>query len=372
MRIPLNVFRLVPLCIGILASLTGAEAQEPVGVFRTEIKELHIEAQEGMYFHPPRAKAKAGSRLELNFYNADPNDMPHNVCLVAPGALAEIQQASLAIDSGAEARGFVPDHEAVLAHSELVGSGESSRFSFQFPEDARGVYYLVCTFPGHAGMMYTPLYVGSNYRLSLLEDPEVSPIAKQRESAKLAAIENVERPSVLRAIMDDTGPATILVALPNDMNFCWDAGSCRLRYAWTGKFANPMPHFAGNGSKRPEILGDEFWRSRPGERTIGVAPMDEAEERPKYLGYDLEDGIPTFRYRVKGSEVRERITEEEGSLKWTIEVVGSPEKTDWSVLAPESELANIVATKGRREGDELLFSRKDGQAFEVSISPNQQ
>ena len=358
-------------CLAAIGLMTGASAADtPEGSVRTEIAEINLEAREGLVFYPARAKAKAGSLLTVHFYNADPNDMPHNVCLVAPGKLAEIQQASLAIDSGAEARGFVPDSPAILAHSELVGAEERTSFSFQLPEEARDIYYLVCTFPGHSMVMYSPLYVGTGPKLTLAEDPEVSPVVRQKEMNRMAALQAAERPSMRRVIMDDTGPASILVALPGGLNYCWDASSCRLRYAWKGAFANPFPHYDGNGAKRPVILGDEFWRSLPGETVSGVRPSGSDPVQTDYLGYDLEDGIPTFRYRVNGTEVQERITAPGGVLNWRVELVEAPANAgSWSVLAPVGETAVIEAADSKREGDALVFSAAGQSPIEITISP---
>lgn len=339
------------------------------GNFRTEVAEIRLEAREGLVFHPARAKAKSGSRLEVHFTNTDPNDIPHNVCLVAPEKLAEIQQASLAIDSSAEARGFVPDHPAALSHTTLIGADETANFSYQLPDGARGIYYLVCTFPGHANIMYSPLYVDLNPRLSVADDPEVSPLVRQKEKARVAALENVDRPSVLRAIMEDTGAASILVALPNDLNYCWDANTCRLRYVWRGAFANPLPHFDGNGSQHPEILGDEFWRSIAGETVFGIGPAGKKIPSPDYLGYDLLEGIPTFRYGIAGVEIHERMIERDGALHWTFHFEGPAVEKEWSVLAPDRETAEISAPGARRDRNRLVFQRTMNQPIEITVRP---
>jgi azurin len=45
----------------------------------------------------------------------------------------------------------------VLAHTKLIGGGESVTIEFVAP--AKGVYEFICTFPGHSGMMKGNFYV---------------------------------------------------------------------------------------------------------------------------------------------------------------------------------------------------------------------
>ena len=71
--------------------------------------------------------------------------------------------------------------------------------------------------------------------------------------------------------MPGAGPAAIAVSLPNDLSYCWDAGSCRLRYAWQGEFLDPDGYFNKKAEKRSGRLrggvhrrgGSELHRGDP-------------------------------------------------------------------------------------------------------------
>ena len=49
-----------------------------------------------------------------------------------------------------------------------------------------------------------------------------------------------KRPGAIK--MPDASPASIAVALDDTNSLCWDAGTCRLRYAWTGGFIDGFPY----------------------------------------------------------------------------------------------------------------------------------
>ena len=61
---------------------------------------------------------------------------------------------SKALRAGANATNALPDSVKgdVLAHSKLLGPGESEVIKFKAPKNP-GMYQFVCTFPGHYSMM---------------------------------------------------------------------------------------------------------------------------------------------------------------------------------------------------------------------------
>lgn len=105
------------------------------------------------------------------------------------------------------------------------------------------------------------------------------------------------RPLVLRIFMPDAGPASIAVALDDRVSLCWDAGPCRLRYAWTGGFIDGFPYWRGNGHGLATVLGNI--------RYTETSPLIDNLE-PRFKGYHLdEQGHPTFRYSIGALDVRE-------------------------------------------------------------------
>lgn len=47
---------------------------------------------------------------------------------------------------------YIPDSDRILAHTDLIGGGESTEITFKAPE--KGSYEYLCTFPGHYANMH--------------------------------------------------------------------------------------------------------------------------------------------------------------------------------------------------------------------------
>jgi azurin len=76
--------------------------------------------------------------------------MGHNVVILTPGTdHAEFGGEAFK----AKAEDYIPATFAssIVAHTKLLGPGESDTITFKF--DAPGVYTYVCSFPGHWGTM---------------------------------------------------------------------------------------------------------------------------------------------------------------------------------------------------------------------------
>src|SRR3546814_7377301 len=63
-------------------------------------------------------------------------------------------------------------------------------------------------------------------------------------------------PAMYRTFMPECGPAGIAVGMEGNVSYCWDAGQCRLRYAWKGGFVNLEKNWHSNGSKKAELVGE--------------------------------------------------------------------------------------------------------------------
>jgi azurin len=74
----------------------------------------------------------------------------HNWVLVQPGAKGAV--AAAGVEAG-EANSWVkPDDDRVIAHTKLLGPGESEEI--KFTGQIVGIYQFVCTFPGHSTTMF--------------------------------------------------------------------------------------------------------------------------------------------------------------------------------------------------------------------------
>lgn len=97
-------------------------------------------------------QAAAGQLVELVFTN--PDVMPHNFLLGAPGSLERIGGAADAMATSPDglAQQYVPAIPQVLFATALVDPGESVTVQFRAP-DRPGEYPYVCTFPAHWRVM---------------------------------------------------------------------------------------------------------------------------------------------------------------------------------------------------------------------------
>jgi cytochrome c551/c552 len=120
------------------------------------------------------------------------------------------------------------------------------------------------------------------------------------------------RPEIQRMFLPNVGPAAIAVALPGDLNYCFDAGDCRLRTVWRGDFLDCWAYYKSNGRATAAELGKSLWQ----------LPADESlQKRVKFLGYSVDaTGLPTFEYERDGAQFREKITTEGKTLVRRFEV----------------------------------------------------
>ncbi|MEM1295628.1 MAG: plastocyanin/azurin family copper-binding protein [Verrucomicrobiota bacterium] len=349
------------LLLALLALPLGLSAQDS----KPKVKKVKVKTVEGLRFDPVRFTVKRGEMIELKLENHDPNDQPHNFVLIKKGTLSEIQAASMVVGADSMEKGFVPDSDAVLVKSGLLNPDEKETIKFQAPKE-KGIYHYVCTFPGHALIMYGALYVDEKYKDELAYDLNVPEFVRTTELEKLKALMEVERPSYLRLFMPDAGPAAIAVALPEKQNICWDAGNCRLRYAWSGAFVDATRMWNSNGNSLAKLLGDKYWETGGGETTYGLQIGEESTAEVHYKGYSLVAGTPEFHYEIDGTSVSELITSSPEGLTWRFEI-DSP-KGDVRVLAPDSDEATVMSLVGQRDGDFWVVPQMDASEFSLQLT----
>lgn len=109
---------------------------------------LKLEAASGLQFATTRLQATPSERLSLTFSN--PDALPHNWVLTAPGSLEKVGDLAnrMVTEPGAVARHYVPETPLVLAYTDMVPPGGSFTIHFDAPAQP-GDYPYLCTFPGH-------------------------------------------------------------------------------------------------------------------------------------------------------------------------------------------------------------------------------
>ena len=119
---------------------------------------LRIEASKNLTFSTPTLTARVGEPISLTF--ANPDAVPHNWALIAPGTLATVGDLAnkLIADPDAAARQYVPKSADVLAYTDIVQPQGQATISFRAPSKP-GRYPYLCTFPGHWMVMNGVLVV---------------------------------------------------------------------------------------------------------------------------------------------------------------------------------------------------------------------
>ena len=275
-----------------------------------------------MHFSLGRFVVETDERLTVEFVNDDPQAQPHNLVFTKPGRRMKVFADMMRMGPRAVSSGYIPTKSRSILKSgddvvaiSLVNPGETGSVTFNAPEKA-GAYPFACIYPGHQVSMYGVMHVVEDKaNPNLPEEDDDSGIPPGWKDAKNAAngegaesassSVSQEADTVVRMFMPDSGPASIAVATPEGVNYCWDAGTMQLRYAWIGDFLDSSNHFAGNGDALARIPGHIVWRN-------DATPTD--QEDRSFLGYRLEQGRPVFRWKLNGDVVEERIRPVAGAL----------------------------------------------------------
>jgi azurin len=131
----------------------AAEEQKATTPAVSEGVTLEITGDDVMKFDKAELRAKAGQKVTLTLHHSGKlakEAMGHNVVILKSGTDVAAFAAK-AVE--AKANDYFPESEAanVIAHTKLVGGGESTTIEFTAPE--AGTYPFICSFPGHYGFM---------------------------------------------------------------------------------------------------------------------------------------------------------------------------------------------------------------------------
>lgn len=134
--------------LAVAALLTScSDNAAPVG----EPKVVEIHASDNMKYDLTEIQAKPGQPVKVTLKNVGTmpkESMGHNFVLLANG----VDMTEFLMAASTQARhAYVPPKFAskVLAHTKLLGPGESDTITFTAPKTP-GKYEFLCSFPGHA------------------------------------------------------------------------------------------------------------------------------------------------------------------------------------------------------------------------------
>tara|TARA_B100000809_G_scaffold88156_1_gene86535 strand:+ start:187 stop:696 length:510 start_codon:yes stop_codon:yes gene_type:complete len=132
--------------------VTYEKTSDPVQKLDTSIAIIEITGNDTMQFNKKKIKVKAGQKIKLTLThigNLDINVMGHNFVLLKKNVdLADFAFKAMT----AKENQYIPTNSKdVIAHTKLIGNGETTTIEFDAPE--KGTYEFLCSFPGHYGMM---------------------------------------------------------------------------------------------------------------------------------------------------------------------------------------------------------------------------
>lgn len=332
---------------------------------------ISINAVAGLRYDQVRFKVRPGATVRLVLTNAD--EMSHNLIITQPGAREEVVREALALGEKGPALNYIPASSKILWAIPVVDPGSSKSITFTVP-NTEGVYPYVCTFPGHGFVMFGAMYVTEGAMPSMKNDPHIPPTREATETAGKGDVHNGHSnhpykpvpPYLYRILMPDAGPAAIAVSLPHNVSYCWDAGVCRLRYAWHGDFLDPVDYWDKKGEPYAKVLGTVFYR----DKTEFPLRIGETESIPQvdFKGYRLLKSYPEFHYRLNGLDVYELILPKaDGTgLERTFRI---PNATSTIVfIVDPKDGVHYATSAGRFVGNKLKLSPAEAEKFTITMT----
>lgn len=357
----------------ILLIIARSNAQQIEGAETT----VSIKAIAGLQFDIVRFNVRPGSKVNLVFTNAD--DMSHNLLIVKPGSRLEVINAALKLEENGPVLNYIPKSPLVLWSIPVLSPNQTQSLTFTAPSKT-GAYPYVCTYPGHGFVMYGVMYVTNDGKMpDMKNDPNIPSSRQQDLVAKMDM--HTDHPSqntaphpyepvapyLYRIFMEDASPASIAVNLPQDLSYCWDAGTCSLRYAWTGGFVDNTIIWKGHRDANAKILGSIFYRNK----TTHPLRIGNAENIPivEYKGYRLINRFPEFHYTIDGTDVFELIKpKEDGNGLIQTFRIPDANKTVWLLFNGADESTKYEFSEGEMIQGMLKLSAQEAMKFTVTMT----
>ena len=138
----------------------GAVSQDtPAASQDTEAVNVALEGTDQMTFNIKEIKAKAGQTINVTLKhvgNMPKDKMGHNFVLLKKGV--DVAAFGMEAMKAGLDKDYIPNDGAdVIAHTKLLGGGETDTISFKAPEP--GTYEYICSYPGHFSLMRGVLIV---------------------------------------------------------------------------------------------------------------------------------------------------------------------------------------------------------------------
>ncbi|MBI1369122.1 MAG: Azurin [Planctomycetes bacterium] len=141
------------LCVVMLALVAMIGVSRLAVADDADVAVVELQGNDQMQYNLHEFKVKAGQKVKLTMKNAGMLPkvaMGHNCVLLKKGV--DLVQFALAANQSPPE--YIPEakKDDILAHTKLLGPGESDTIEFTAPTEA-GAYDYLCTFPGHFALM---------------------------------------------------------------------------------------------------------------------------------------------------------------------------------------------------------------------------
>ena len=336
---------------------------------------ITINAVGGLQYDVVRFKVKPGAKVRIIFSNKD--DMSHNLVITKPGSRSEVVNAALGLGNDGQKMNYIPPVAAVLWSVPILAPGDTKTVSFVAPQTT-GVYPYVCTYPGHGVVMYGAMYVTNGEMPAVKDDPNIPPARKtdagkddgkhHDHMAPPAPAYKEDPPYICRIFLPDASPAAIAVRLPHELSYCWDAGTCRLRYAWQGGFLDNSDIWKGHHDAYGIIMGTVFFR----DQSAYPLRVDIPGNIPvvAFKGYQLLKRYPEFHYTINGIDVYELIKpKEDGTgLIRTFRIPGN-DRVIWFAADP-GDGVSYQSSDGKWIDGKLRILPLEAGRFPITMTKN--
>lgn len=114
---------------------------------------LSITGNDMMQYNKKELRVKAEKDVTLTLTHVGKMGkqvMGHNLVILKPSV--DIQEFTIKALEAGEPNDWIPEQgKDVIAHTRMLGGGESVTISFPAPEP--GIYDFICSFPGHSALM---------------------------------------------------------------------------------------------------------------------------------------------------------------------------------------------------------------------------
>ena len=331
--------------------------------------QIRLKAIQGLHYDKSRFVVPPGSVVTLTLVNAD--DMDHNLVFTTAGRRQSVVSAAAALKGKGPELHYIPDDPDLLWHIATVRPGDSAVVTFSAP-DREGLYPYVCTYPGHGATMYGVMYVSDKPLQSLGGDVHVpapgapAPMPMEAMDHERMHPYQVTPPYLIRTFMTGASPAAIAVNLPDSISYCWDAGECRLRYAWKGGFLSRADLWKRKGNETVVVAGRVFFR----DETTYPFLLSGEKNAPavRFKGYRLVDRYPEFHYQIDDIDVHELIRPTPDGSGLTRRFTMTGVTRDIWFLKTSSRNVEIHSSAGRWAGNRLVLTPREAGTFTVTIT----